>query len=199
MTDPNNQLDDSPNDSLDNWDGPSKSQLKRDQNAIQDLIGELIALPKNQIEALAVEGQSFEEIRVAANMTPSSARNRQIRYITKLVGKDPDVIERIKLLLEKTEQAKRQNANQLHQAEYWRGKILAGTDEDIFEFSSQFGGSDQQKLRQLRRDFLKFSRTEKLSSKQLKSAEVKQKEISRKVFKLVSETTLNFLADQEES
>ena len=204
MTEADDQFYDSSNGSPDNAqdsfsgnkEPPSKSELKRRQNAIQDLIGELIALPKSQIDTLVAAGNSFDEIQVAASMAPSSARNRQIRYITKLISKDPELRERIKLLLEDTQQAKQFNANQLHQAEHWRETILAGDDQDIFEFFNQFGGSDQQKLRQLRREFLKLSRSENLSSKQLSSADKKRKEISRKVFKLVSEN-IRSSGDQE--
>jgi ribosome-associated protein len=155
------------------------------------LISELISLPKSQLDTLSAEGTSFDEIQVAAAMTPSSTRNRQIRYIAKLVFRDQDLLEKIRFLLETTEQAKRQGASQLHQVEYWREKILSGTSEDIFEFSSQFGGADQQQLRQLHRDFLKFSKIEKPSSKQQKAAETRQKEISRKTFKLIAETIRN--------
>jgi|GEM_PF-1985514 ribosome-associated protein len=181
----------------DSFEGPSKSELKRQQTAIQDLIGELIALPKNALQSsldtLQLEGDCLQEILVAAGMSPSSARNRQIRYVTKLVSKESGLVENIQGILEKTKEAKQQNASQLHEAEYWREKILTGEDSDIFDFSNKFAGTDQQQLRQLRREFLKFSKMENLSSKQQASAELKQKEIRRKVFKIVSENIRNNL------
>ena len=185
------EADNHNDDLFEDYEPPSKSELKRRQLAVQDLIAELVSLPNNQIDALPADTGCLDEIRVAAGMTPSSARNRQIRYIAKLVSKDQDVLENIKLLLETTEQAKRKSANELHRCEYWREIILSGSDDDIFEFSTAFHAADQQQLRQLRRDYLKFSRTENLSSRQLKSAETKRKEISRKVFKLIADSIQN--------
>lgn len=175
----------------DGFDGPSKSELKRQQKAVQDLIAEVISQPKAVIENLPAEDQCMRELRVAAAMAPSSSRNRQIRYVSKLVGKQPGLVEELQNLLEKTKLAKQQSANQLHEMEYWRDRILQGEDQDIFEFSAQFDGSDQQQLRQLCREFRKFSKTGDLSTKQQATAATKCKEIQRKVFKLVSQTIRN--------
>jgi ribosome-associated protein len=167
---------------------PSKSELKRQQSELQNLVGEIIELPKNSLEALENSGQAMQEILVAADMSPSSARNRQVRFIAKLIGKEPEFLSELQKLIEKTQQAKQQNANQLHLAEYWREKLLAGEDQEVFEFCEKFKEADNQRLRQLRREYLKYSRTDGLSQKQVSSSEQRQKEIRRKFFKLVSES-----------
>ena len=173
------------------FEPPSKSALKRQQSELQALIGEIISLPKNSLEAIQSDSQAMEEILVAADMSPCSARNRQIRFIAKLIGKEPELLVDLQSLIQKTKQAKQQSANQLHLAEYWREKILSGEEQEIYEFSDKFAETDAQRLRQLRREYAKYANTEGFPSKQIQSSEQRQKEIRRKVFKLISESIQN--------
>ncbi len=169
----------------DEFDGPSKSQLKRDQHAIQDLIAQLIALPMDQIENLPTDGHLRHEIKVAAAMRPSSARNRQVRHITKLASGDSELLIIFENLVKSTQEAKNEQAQQLHEMEYWRDKLLSGTNNEFTEFADRFNLTNVQQLRQMRREHQKTGLTQKPNTEQ------KQKEISRKVFKLVSEVIRN--------
>lgn len=165
----------------DAYDGPSKSQLKREQHAIQNLIADLIALPMDQIENLPTDGHLRHEIKVAAAMRPSSARNRQIRHITKLAASDSELLDVFEKLVKNTQKAKKQQADQLHEMEYWRDKIVSGSDTEFTEFADRYHLTDLQQLRQMRREYQKIGLAKKPNTEQ------KQKEIGRKVFKLVSE------------
>lgn len=167
---------------------PSKSELKRQHSLIQEKIEQLLELSDKQLLSLSIDEARLREIQIASAMAPSSARKRQVRFIAKLIGKDANALEQMEQLLENSERAKKQSADQHHLNEYWREKILAGDDKDIFEFSTQFPETDRQRLRQLKRDFDGSKKTDNLTSKQLGQIERKQKETSRKVFKLIAES-----------
>jgi len=164
------------------YDEPSKSQLKREQQAIQNLIADLIALPMDQIENLPTDGHLRHEIKVAAAMKPSSSRNRQIRHITKLAASDSELLYVFEKLVKNTQAAKKQQADKLHEMEYWRDKVLSGTDNEFTEFADRYHLTDLQQLRQMRREYQKVALAQKPNTEQ------KQKELGRKVFKLVSDS-----------
>lgn len=173
------------------FEPPSKSELKRQRSELQSFIGEIIDLPRSNLESIQADNQAMQEILVAASMSPSSARNRQVRFIAKLLGKEPELLAELQNLINKTKLAKQQSANQLHLAEFWREKLLGGEDQEVFEFCEKFKEADIQRLRQLRREYLKYSKTEGLSRKQVLSSEQRQKELRRKLFKLTSESIQN--------
>ena len=181
----NNRSGNIPEDGEYDFDGPSKSELKRQQQATQGLVEEVINLPKDQIAKLPASEYCNRELLVAADMRPSSSRNRQIRHLAKLVAKEAKLQEAMLQLTQNTKAAKAEIAKQLHEMEYWRDTILAGTDNDIFEFVQKTGSMHQQQLRQIRREYQKLlSDSKNPNDKQL----VKQKELSRKIFKLISQS-----------
>lgn len=163
---------------------PSKSELKRRQLSVQDLIAQIISLPQLQIEALPAEDNCLRQLKIAAAMSPSSALNRQIRHIAKLVSKQPGLITAFTDIIENTQAQKQEQAAQLHELEYWRNRILQGSDTEVFEFSQQFNHPDPQQLRQLRREYQKADSGEQ-------KGKDKQKEIARKLFKLLSVSVKN--------
>ena len=181
----NNRSGNIPEDGEYDFDGPSKSELKRQQQALQALVEEVISLPKEQVSQLPASEYCSRELLVAASMRPSSSRNRQIRHLAKLVAKETELQEAMLQLTQNTKAAKAEIAKQLHEMEYWRDTILAGTDNDIFEFVQKTRSMHQQQLRQIRREYQKLSPDSKnQNDKQL----AKQKELSRKVFKLISQS-----------
>lgn len=168
------------------FDGrPSKSALKRQQQGVQDLIEDIITLPKEQIAKLPASDYFAKELLVAANMRPSSSRNRQIRHLAKLASKEAELQEAMRELTQNTKAAKAATAQRLHEMENWRDSILSGTDNEIFEFIQKTCSTHQQQLRQIRREYQKLSPDLKNpQDRQL----AKQKELSRKIFKLISQS-----------
>ena len=69
--------------------------------------------------------------------------------------------------------------------EYWRDKVLSGTDNEFTEFADRYHLTDLQQLRQMRREYQKVALAQKPNTEQ------KQKELGRKVFKLVSDSIRN--------
>ncbi len=68
----------------------SKSQRKREHLAVQELAAELAALPAARLRRLGLDAGLEQEIRAAAAMKASGARNRQLRHIAqRLAEHDP--------------------------------------------------------------------------------------------------------------
>ena len=65
---------------------PSKSALKRAHKERQKLVDQLCKLRKEKFKKLTLPERVFEELEVARGMKPSSAKNRQIRFITSLMS-----------------------------------------------------------------------------------------------------------------
>jgi len=130
----------------DDFDRPSKSQLKRDMTALQGLGEDLMALPESRWEALALPEILYDALRHAKKITNFEGKRRQIQYIGKLMRRiDPEPI-REAVAAYKLGHA--QDSLRLHQSERWRDRLLAG-DEALQEFLTEHADVDIQQLRNL--------------------------------------------------
>ena len=79
---------------------PSKSQRKRDAQALQALGGELVALSAAQLARLDLPEALHEAVLAAQRMRAHGARTRQRQYIGKLMRQlEPTVLSRIRTAL----------------------------------------------------------------------------------------------------
>jgi ribosome-associated protein len=144
---PNDTLDsDLPDDFDDDFDRPSKSQLKRDMTALQELGEELLAMPESRWEPLALPEILYDALRAAKKITAHEGRRRQIQYIGKLMRKiDPEPVRQAVATF-KLGHAK--DSLKLHQSERWRERLL---DEDgaLQAFIDEHAEVDIQQLRSL--------------------------------------------------
>ena len=141
MHDPNPEFEDD-----DDFDRPSKSQLKRDMTALQDLGEDLLALPESRWEPLALPEILSDALRAAKKITNFEGKRRQIQYIGKLMRKiDPEPV-REAVAMFKLGHA--QDSLRLHQSERWRERLLAD-DAALQEFLNAHAGVDIQQLRNL--------------------------------------------------
>jgi ribosome-associated protein len=130
----------------DDFDRPSKSQLKRDSTALQKLGDDLLALPESRWEPLALPEILYDALRHAKKITNFEGKRRQMQYIGKLMRKiDPEPI-REAVAAYKLGHA--QDSLRLHQSERWRERLLAG-DEALQEFLNEHADVDIQQLRNL--------------------------------------------------
>ena len=137
----------------------SKSKLKRDSAALQDLAAELALLPKTQLNDLSLSEQIVEAICQAAAMPLKGARKRQLKYIGGLLRK----IE-VEPILDKLAKQKNQGAHAVrehHQTERWRDRLIVEGDPALTELVTQFPATNSQKLRQLIRSAKKEADTNK--------------------------------------
>ncbi len=139
------EYDDSP-------ERPSKSQRKRDMQALQDMGAELVELSPERLARIDMPDALRGAIREAQRLTRHEARRRQMQYIGRLMrDADPapirealDAVKGVSAI---------ENARQ-HRLEKLRERLLE--DEAVLtEIGAAHPGADITRLRQLRRNALK--------------------------------------------
>ena len=129
----------------------SKSQLKRDSHALQDLGKRLAALSDDQLAGVPLDDQLREAIELAKRINNKrSALKRHFQYIGKLLrARDP---EPIRAALTALDQQSHQSIQLHHRAERWRDRILEEGNGAIDALLDELPSADRQKLRQLWRN-----------------------------------------------
>jgi ribosome-associated protein len=100
----------------------SKTQRKREVEALQTLGEELVALSRDRLQQLALPDRLFEAIGEAQRITAHEGRRRQLQYIGRLM-RDVDA-EPIAAQLQQWRQPGRAEAKLHQQAESWRTQLL---------------------------------------------------------------------------
>jgi ribosome-associated protein len=134
------------------YDGPSKSQLKRESTALQDMGTQLVELSASQLDKIAMPDALRIALREAQRITKNGAIRRQRQYIGKLM-RDVD-IEPIKAALDEIKGVS--VAAKAHQQGLERLRTQLIENEDVIgDIARQHPGTDIQHLRQLRRNAIK--------------------------------------------
>ena len=130
----------------DDFDRPSKSQMKRDMIALQKLGEDLLALPESRWAPLALPEILSDALKAAKKITNFEGRRRQIQYIGKLMRKvDP---EPIREAVAAFKLGHAQDSLKLHESERWRDRLLA-SDDALQAFIAAHAEVDIQQLRSL--------------------------------------------------
>ena len=133
-------------------DEKSKSQLKREMTALQDIGEELVALTRHQLDKLTLPESLLDAVLAARAMPQRGARKRQLQYIGKLM-REVDA-EPIRAALDMLENPHGQAVGHFHAIERWRDRLLAQGDVVLEEFFEKYPDADRQQLRQLLRNAL---------------------------------------------
>ena len=127
----------------------SKSQIKREMQALRDLGVELITLPPSRLEQLPLSPQ-LQEAVIAARGFKKEALRRQVQHIGGLLREED--AEAIRQALQALRQPHRKEVQAFHEVEQWRDRLLAGDDACLEEVVTRFDQVDRQHLRQLVRN-----------------------------------------------
>ena len=139
-------------DSFDNEaEPPSKSQLKREAEAAQELGKELVELPAARFAAMTAKLDLPEDLREALvacrAIHARGGRKRQLQYIGKLMRAiDTSTIRQA---LEGLAGKDRAEAAELHRLERWRERLIAEGDSALAELLDEYPMAERQSLRQL--------------------------------------------------
>jgi len=134
----------------DNDAGKSKSQLKREMLALQNLGEELVKLPKEQFEKITLPEELHDAIVAARNIRQHGAHKRQLQYIGKLMRDlDPEPVQD---QLETIKGQSAQAVHTLHTVENWRDRLLKDGDPILEELVDLYPQTDRQHIRQLLRN-----------------------------------------------
>lgn len=137
---------------------PSKSQLKRDSSALQDLGTELIGLSSAQLNRIEMPDNLRSAVREAQRITQNGAIRRQRQYIGKLM-RGIDVAPIAQALDEIKGISAAATARQ-HDLERQRAQLMENEDT-LGEIARRHPQADIQHLRQLRRNALKERQLDK--------------------------------------
>ncbi len=150
MIDPHSG-DDSENDLSNKYDGPSKSQLKRDMHALQDLGKRMLDLSTTQLETLAISDQLRRALEESTRIKQNEARRRHLQYIGKVIRNEDDV-EALATAIEAFNVGSEEHTRRLHIAEHWRDRLLVEGDAAVTAFLQYCPDADIQHLRNLARN-----------------------------------------------
>ena len=130
------------------WDGPSKSALKRQMLALQKQGETLTGLSEKQLLQIPVENERLlTVIRETRSMRSHSARRRHLQLIGKLMRDiDAQPIERA---LQSLDSKRQDDANAFHQLEELRDEMLAAGPSGVELAALRWAEADRQHLRQL--------------------------------------------------
>ncbi len=126
---------------------PSKSQKKRDMNALQDLGARLLELSAEALERVDMPADLKQAVREAKAMKGHEARRRQIQFIGTLMRQaDPEPIRRA---LELKDQGQLEDARAFQRLETWREGLLAGDAATAAEIAAACPDADLKRLERL--------------------------------------------------
>ena len=131
---------------------PSKSQRKRDMQALRDMGEELVALPGSRLKKLEMPENLLAALLEWQRITKVQARGRQMQYIGKLL-RDVDLAP-LQDALDVVKGISAKDTARMHRLEQWRVRLLE--DETVIgEIVAEHPDIDVQHLRTLRRNALK--------------------------------------------
>ena len=131
---------------------PSKSQKKRDSQALQDLGGELIALSAAQLARIEMPDALRIAVRDAQRITSNGAKRRQMQYIGRLM-RDADAGP-IQAALDAIKGVSAAAKAREQRLERLRARLIEN-EQGLADITIAFPSADLQQLRQLRRNALK--------------------------------------------
>ncbi len=132
------------------YEGPSKTQLKNAMLELQDLGVTLLELPDEQLDQLITdEGPLREAMRDLRRITAHGARKRQASYVGKLL-RDVDV-EPMRKALAVWHAHKARDVRALREIEQWREKMIT-SEAGWAEWVKRYPTGDSKQLRALVRD-----------------------------------------------
>lgn len=130
------------------YDRPSKSQLKREMTALQELGEQLLKLPLSKLRDMPIPEKLFDAIELAQRIRDREGLRRQRQYIGRLM-RDVDPAP-LRDALSVDGAAHRAEVAAMHSAERWRERLLAD-NAALAEFCSGYpqGPRELEKLEKL--------------------------------------------------
>ncbi len=126
---------------------PSRSQRKREAEALQALGERLVALPAGTLAAMPLDEELREAVALARRISARGGRRRQLQYIGKLMRqRDTNAIERALADLDRGRQAEARRHQEL---EALRDRLIEEGDAALAEVIDRHPEVDRQQLRQL--------------------------------------------------
>ncbi len=158
---PMSQFDDFPTPDDDEELVRSKTDIKKEMTALQELGTQIVELSEKHIARIPLEGKLAEAIYEARGMKHREGRRRQLQYIGKLM-RQAENIDDIRAAFDKVMLVGQQHTKIQHQTEQWRDRLLGeDSNQALSSFIDDFPQADIQYLRQLVRNAQKEASQQK--------------------------------------
>ncbi|NDL63509.1 ribosome biogenesis factor YjgA [Acerihabitans arboris] len=127
----------------------SKSEIKRDAEALKELGVELVELGKNALEKIPLDDDLLAAIELAQRIK-KEGRRRQIQLIGKMLrARDAEPIQQA---LDKLKNRHNQQITLFHKLENLRDRLIEQGDDVVDEVMALYPDADRQQLRSLVRN-----------------------------------------------
>jgi ribosome-associated protein len=134
------------------YDRPSKSQIKREMLALQELGEALVALPKDALKRMPMPEKLDEAVREARRITDHEGKRRQLQYVGRVMRSlGEHETAALRAALDTYNGANRAQTARLHWIERTREQLLA-EDSALTDFIRQHPDADPQEGRTLIRN-----------------------------------------------
>ena len=137
----------------------SRTDLKRESDALQDLGKDLLGLRADLFNALGLPDKLVGALAEAKRITNFEGKRRQMQFVGKLMRKlDPAQAQAARNALGVQKSGSAEEKLRLHLAEQWRDRLIA-EDSAQAEWIGHHPGTDIQQLRSLVRQIRKDAPT----------------------------------------
>ena len=153
---------------------PSRNELKKQMQDLQELGEAVAALPVDRLDKLKIDERLRDAIDELRRTKSFEGKRRQVQYIGKLMKHENP--EPLREAVASYRVGSATDTLALHQAEYWRDQLLAG-DDALANWVKEYPATDVQQMRSL----VRAARKEKLEPGERRGRAF------RDLFKLVKE------------
>jgi ribosome-associated protein len=129
---------------------PSRSQRKREAEAVLDLAEQLVALTPQALGKLPLPEHLRDAVRDTQRISSHIARKRQLHYLAKQMRREDDaLLDELRAQLGHDRNEARRETAELHRIESWRDRLLRDGDAALGELADAHPDLDRHHLRQL--------------------------------------------------
>lgn len=150
---------DAPSDDFDDENIKSRTQIKREMEALQATGKQLCELKKDQLAQVPMSEELEHGIATYHRISSREAKRRQLQFIGKAMrNQDVDAIQAV---LDRFDSSSEIYTKRLHMLEAWRTRLINDGNDALTEFVGKHPNVDTQTLRQLVRNAAKDQQQDK--------------------------------------
>ena len=162
------------------YDGPSKSQVKRELHAVVDLTKELIEFSVEQIRQLPLDESIIRALEEAKSFKSHGAKRRQVHYAAKVLRQaDVDIIRQ---QVDTWKHGSKEQNDHLHRLELIRNRLI-DSDDEVTKLIEQYPTLDIQALRSI----VRAARKEQSHNAKLNEGQTPQRKQYRALFQFLKD------------
>ncbi len=129
----------------------SKSRLKREMHALQDLGKRMLDLSDEKLQTLPISETLRAAVVESRRIRQNEARRRHLQYVGKVIRQEDDP-EALRRAVEAFDAGSEEHTRRHHLTERWRDRMIAEGNPSVAGFIESCPGADVQHLRNLVRN-----------------------------------------------